>query len=86
MKKRKRKAKRKIKTKAKRQNQLNKKRRIRQDCNKYLIYIARVPFIAHWPSMLPVTENVQHDPQAPWFFTGVTTPARERRKKSGKTR
>jgi len=26
------------------------------------------------PSKAPVDEKAQHDPQFPWFFTGVTAP------------
>merc|ERR1719411_45785 len=35
----------------------------------------RFPFlIAQRPSMEPVVEKAQHDPQPPWFLTGVTLP------------
>lgn len=26
------------------------------------------------PSSMPVVENAQHEPQEPWFLTGVTAP------------
>ena len=31
--------------------------------------------IAYAPSTEPVVEKAQHEPQRPWFFTGVTAPA-----------
>jgi len=31
--------------------------------------------IAYSHSIDPVVENAQHEPQSPWFLTGVTTPA-----------
>lgn len=40
-------------------------------------------FMAHCPSMFPVVEKAQHEPQDPWFLTGVTAPLVRQSNESG---
>ena len=39
--------------------------------------------MAQRPSMLPVVEKAQQEPQLPWFFTGVTAPCCRQSQSSG---